>query len=46
MMPGMKEKVREVVKFADKDHMSLEYFEDHGDGHGAKTMEINYAKRK
>ena len=45
MMPGMKEKVREVVKFGDKDHMMLEYYEDRG-GHETKTMEINYTKKK
>ena len=45
MMPGMKEKVREVLKLTDKDHMLLEWYEDHG-GHEAKTMEISYTRKK
>ena len=45
MMPGMKSKVREVIKLTDKDHMSMEYYEDRGQGE-AKTMEINYTKKK
>jgi Protein of unknown function (DUF1579) len=45
MMPGMKEKVREVIKMADKDHMSMEYYEDRGQGE-TKTMEINYTRKK
>ena len=44
MAPGMKSKVREVVKFTDKTHMSMEYFEDRGQGE-AKSMEINYTKK-
>ena len=43
MMPGMKSKVREVVKLTDKDHMSMEMFEDRGQG-DVKTMEINYTR--
>jgi hypothetical protein len=42
--PGMKSKVREVVKFTDKTHMSMEYFEDRGQGE-MKSMEINYTKK-
>jgi hypothetical protein len=42
--PGMKSKVREVIKFTDKTHMSMEYFEDRGQGE-AKSMEINYSKK-
>jgi hypothetical protein len=45
MMPGMKSKVREMIKFADKDHMAMEYFEDRGQGE-AKSMEINYTRKK
>ena len=45
MVPGMKQKVREVVKLVDKDHMALEWYEDHG-GQEAKTMEINYTRKK
>ena len=44
-MPGMKSKVREVITMADKDHHSMEYYEDRGQGE-AKTMEINYTKGK
>jgi hypothetical protein len=44
MAPGMKSKVREVVKFTDKTHMSMEYFEDRGQGE-AKSMEISYTKK-
>jgi uncharacterized protein DUF1579 len=45
MMPGMKQKIREVVKVNDKDHMDLEWYEDRG-GQEAKTMEINYTRKK
>jgi Protein of unknown function (DUF1579) len=44
-MPGMKQQVREVVKLGDKDHMTLEWFENQG-GHEKKTMEINYTRKK
>lgn len=44
-VPGMKSKVREVIKMADKDHHSMEYYEDRGTGE-AKTMEINYTRKK
>ena len=44
-IPGMKQKIREVVKIADKDHMSFEWYEDHG-GTEAKTMEISYTRKK
>lgn len=44
MAPGMKSKVREVVKLTDKTHMSMEYYEDRGQGE-AKSMEINYTKK-
>lgn len=45
MVPGMKQKVREVVKLVDKDHMALEWYEDRN-GQEAKTMEINYTRKK
>ena len=45
MMPGMKEKVRELIKLTDASHMTMEYYEDRGQGE-AKTMEINYTKKK
>lgn len=45
MMPGMKSKVRQVVKIADKDHNIFEWYEDHG-GQEAKTMEISYSRKK
>ena len=44
-MPGMKCKIREVIKNTDKDHMSMEYFEDRGQGE-MKSMEINYTRSK
>ena len=44
MMPGMKSKVREVIKMTDKG-MAMEYYEDRGQGE-AKTMEINYTRKK
>ena len=44
MMPGMKTKVRELIKFVDPDHYVLEWYEDHG-GTQAKTMEIDYARK-
>jgi Protein of unknown function (DUF1579) len=44
-MPGMKSKVREVIKIADKDHHSMEYYEDRGQGE-MKSMEINYSRKK
>jgi hypothetical protein len=44
-IPGMKTKVREVVKIVDKDHHTLEWYEDRG-GQEAKTMEISYTRKK
>jgi hypothetical protein len=43
-MPGMKTKVREVIKVVDDNHMMLEWYEMHG-GKEKKTMEINYTKK-
>ncbi len=45
MMPGMKTKVREVVKIVDRDHHTFEFYEDRG-GQEAKTMEIDYTRQK
>jgi hypothetical protein len=45
MMPGMKTQIRSVTKFPDKNHMTLEWYENHGGGE-KKTMEINYTKAK
>ena len=45
IMPGMKQKIREVVKITDKDHMDFEYYEERG-GKEVKTMEINYTRKK
>jgi hypothetical protein len=45
MMPGMKTKVREVIKVVDNDHHTFEYYEDRG-GQEAKTMEISYSRKK
>ena len=42
---GMKQQVREVIKIADKNHMSLEWYEIQG-GQEKKTMEINYTRKK
>jgi hypothetical protein len=44
MMPGMTEKVRQLIKMPDATHMTMEYYEDRGQGE-AKTMEINYTKK-
>lgn len=45
MMPGVKSKVREVIKVVDKDHHTFEYYENQG-GHEVKTMEIAYTRAK
>lgn len=45
MAPGMKQKIREVVKVPDTNHMILEWYENRG-GTEAKTMEINYTRKK
>ena len=44
-IPGMKTKIRETVKIADKDHHTFEWYEDRG-GQEVKTMEINYTRKK
>jgi len=43
-MPGMKTKVRQLIKITDKDHHTFEFFEDRG-GKEVKTMEINYTRK-
>jgi hypothetical protein len=43
-MPGMKTKMHEVIKIADKDHRTIEFFEDRG-GKKVKTMEIAYTRK-
>jgi len=45
MLPGMKQKVREVIKIVDNNHHTFEWYEDRG-GQEAKTMEINYTRKK
>jgi len=44
-IPGMKQKIREVVKVQDKDHHIFEWYENRG-GQEVKTMEIAYARQK
>jgi len=45
MIPGMKQKVRETVKWIDADHHLFEWYEDRG-GKETKTMEIAYTRKK
>jgi hypothetical protein len=42
-LPGMKSQVREVIKIADNNHMTLEWYENQGGGE-KKTMEIAYTR--
>jgi len=44
-LPGMKQQIREVIKITDKDHHTLEWYENRG-GTEVKTMEINYTRKK
>jgi hypothetical protein len=44
MMPGMKTKVRETIKYTDKNHRTFEFFEGRGDKE-VKTMEMNYTRK-
>ena len=44
-VPGMKTKVREVIKVTDNDHQTMDYFEDRGQGE-MKSMEISYTRKK
>jgi hypothetical protein len=43
-MPGMKTKMRQVVKTVDKNHRTMEFFEDRG-GNEVKTMEMSYERK-
>jgi len=43
-MPGMKTKVREVIKVIDHDHHTFEFYEDRG-GTEVRTMEIQYTRK-
>jgi hypothetical protein len=45
MMPGMRTKMREVIKIVDKDHHTFEMYEDRGTGE-TKSMEIAYTRKK
>lgn len=45
MMPGVKTKVRELVKVIDKDHHTFEFYEIR-DGKDVKTMEIKYTRKE
>jgi hypothetical protein len=45
MMPGAKTKMRQTIKVVDKDHRTLEFFDDRGSGE-TKTMEINFTRKK
>jgi hypothetical protein len=44
-IPGMKQKVREVIKLVDKDRHTFEWYENRG-GQEVKTMEIAYTRAK
>jgi len=43
-MPGMKTKIREVIKIIDNDHHTFEFFEDRG-GTEVRIMEITYTRK-
>jgi hypothetical protein len=43
-MPGMKTKVRMAVNMPDKDHHTMQFFENRG-GKEVKTMEISYTRK-
>lgn len=44
-MPGMKMQIRETIKIVDKDHHTMEWFENR-EGKEVKTMEISYTRKK
>ncbi len=44
MMPGVKTKIREVIKINDNNHRTFEFFEDR-DGKEVRTMEIKYTRK-
>jgi len=43
-MPGMKSKIRELIKLTDKDHHTIEFYENRG-GKEVKTVEIRYTRK-
>jgi hypothetical protein len=43
MAPGVQSKIRETLKMTDKDHHTMEWFEQRG-GQEVKTMEIAYTR--
>jgi hypothetical protein len=43
-MPGMKTRMRQVIKIMDKNHRTMEFFEDR-EGKEVKTMEITYERK-
>ncbi|MGZ5554086.1 MAG: DUF1579 family protein, partial [Chthoniobacterales bacterium] len=45
MAPGMNQKIKEVLKMTDTDHMTFEWYEDRG-GKETKTMQIDYTRKK
>jgi hypothetical protein len=45
MAPGVQTKIRETLKITDKDHHTMEWFEQRG-GQEVKTMEIAYTRKK
>lgn len=44
MMPGMKTKIREIIKINDQNHRTFEFYEDRA-GTEVKTMEIKYVRK-
>ena len=44
MIPGTKTKVRETIKYTDKNHRTFEFFEDRG-GKEVRTMELTYTRK-
>jgi hypothetical protein len=44
LMPGMKTRMRQVIKITDKDHHTMEFFEDRG-GKEVRTMEITNERK-
>jgi hypothetical protein len=44
MIPGTKTKVRETIKFTDKNHRTFEFYEDRG-GKEVRTMELSYTRK-
>lgn len=44
-MPGMKQQARQTLELNDKDHMTMEWYENRS-GKEVKTMEIDYTREK